>query len=449
MKFQEKVTRATILIRELYLNDKRPWVVGYSGGKDSTTVLQLIFRALLDLPKDLCKKSVFVISSDTLVETPLIIDYIDKNLRLIEDSAKRHDLPITTHKVKPNWEDTFWVNLIGKGYPTPRQKFRWCTDRLKIKPANQFVRDRVSEFGEVTMVLGVRRDESASRGQVMQKYKVEGRVLRRHTSLPNAYVFAPIEEFSADDVWAYLMTVDSPWGSDNAELFKLYQDSSDGECPLVVDKNTPSCGNSRFGCWVCTVVQEDKAVKGFIESGEDWLRPLLQYRNWLCEIRDNEDYRLKRRMNGSVYYVGSGDSRRIGLGPFTLDARKEMLEKLLEAQSIIRKNGHELQLIRFEELRLIRALWLQEGDWADSLPKICSSYLGEKVDWRFDERPFYIDQDLKLLNSLCESHGVEPELVKRLVQLELDNYGYKYRHNIFKDIGRLLSQDWLHESLDN
>lgn len=280
-------------IEQLYLEDERPWVIGYSGGKDSTAVVQLIFTTLERLSeKQKLTKPIYVISSDTLVETPLIIDYISNTLRMIEESAKEKGLPITTHKVKPLIDQTFWVNMIGRGYPAPRQKFRWCTDRMKIDPANRFILEKVSEFGEVIMVLGVRSTESASRAQTMSKHTVQGRLLSRHTSLPNAYVYAPIREFTTDDVWTYLLQVPSPWGSDNNELLALYQNSN-SECPLVIDKTTPSCGNSRFGCWTCTVVTEDKALSGFIQNGQDWLEPLLIYRDWLVEIRDDPNRREK------------------------------------------------------------------------------------------------------------------------------------------------------------
>lgn len=39
-------------IKEQYLADDTPWIVGFSGGKDSTTLLQLTFFALLELQKE-------------------------------------------------------------------------------------------------------------------------------------------------------------------------------------------------------------------------------------------------------------------------------------------------------------------------------------------------------------------------------------------------------------
>ena len=250
-------------IRWLYGSDDRPWVIGYSGGKDSTCALQLIWSALSGLPKKKIKKPVYVLSSDTLVETPVIVDYIDNTITNINAAAKAQSIPVVAHKVVPDISDSFWVNLLGRGYPAPSKRFRWCTDRLKIDPANAFIKEKVAEFGEVVMVLGVRRAESATRAQVMSLHRIRNSVLSRHTTLLGAYVYTPIEAFSTDDVWSYLLQNNSPWGGDNRQLLAMYRNAQAGECPLVVDRNTESCGNSRFGCWVCTVVTKDKAMERF------------------------------------------------------------------------------------------------------------------------------------------------------------------------------------------
>lgn len=296
-------------IERVYLADDRPWVLGFSGGKDSTTTLQIVIETLTEMKKkgiDL-KKTVYVISSDTMVETPLIISSIANNLKMIQKFADNNDLPISTNLVKPANDSTFWVNLIGKGYPAPNQSFRWCTDRMKIEPSNRFIKERVSEYGEVIVILGVREGESTSRDRVIKKHYIKGKDIMSHTTLSNAFTFAPIKRFNVDDVWNYLLNNNSPWGADNEELFKLYSDSNANECPLIIDKETKekngSCGNSRFGCWVCTVVSEDKALTGFVENGVDWLKPLLQYRNWLTKHRDDRRWRMKRRANGGIYTI--------------------------------------------------------------------------------------------------------------------------------------------------
>ena len=167
------------------------------------------------------KKPVYVISTDTFVETPTIADYIDRALAKINDAAKRQHLPISATKLFPLINDSFWVNLIGRGYPAPSQLFRWCTERLKIKPADRFILEKVSQHGEIILVLGVRKLESATRAQVMKLYKIKGKTLSRHSKFPQSFVYTPIEDFSKDDVWLYLLQNPSPWGGNNRDLLAL------------------------------------------------------------------------------------------------------------------------------------------------------------------------------------------------------------------------------------
>lgn len=234
--------------------------------------MQLVWNAIRDLPEEQRQKPIHVISTDTLVEQPLVAAWVDTSLARIREAADAQKLPITPHKLTPEIQDSFWVNLIGRGYPAPRQKFRWCTERMKIRPSNKFIRDVVRRYGEAILVLGTRKAESQVRAARMEK--LESQRLRDglspNKSLPNSLVFTPVEDWSNDDVWLYLMQVKNPWGHDNKSLLTMYQGASEGgECPLVVDTTTPSCGSSRFGCWVCTVVDKDRSMEAMIKNDEE------------------------------------------------------------------------------------------------------------------------------------------------------------------------------------
>ena len=119
-------------IRTVYLNDNRPWIIGFSGGKDSTCMVQLVWNALSALPVEKLTKKIYIISSNTLVEAPQIAERITDSLDRMEKYAKKINLPIGTNLLRPKTEDTFWVRLLGLGYPAPTTMFRWCTDMLKI-----------------------------------------------------------------------------------------------------------------------------------------------------------------------------------------------------------------------------------------------------------------------------------------------------------------------------
>lgn len=76
-------------IKHVYRSDNRPWVIGYSGGKDSTVVVHLVYQMLKNLRPEERHKTVYIVSSDTLVENPLIKIYLDDMLHLLDKSAKR------------------------------------------------------------------------------------------------------------------------------------------------------------------------------------------------------------------------------------------------------------------------------------------------------------------------------------------------------------------------
>ena len=438
-------------IRSVYVSDDRPWVIGYSGGKDSTTALQLVWNALLGLPEEKRKKSVYVISSDTFVETPAIVDYINDTLAKVNDAAKHEHLPISATKLHPQTNDTFWVNLIGRGYPAPSQVFRWCTERLKIKPADRFILEKVSEHGEIVLVLGVRKSESATRAQVMNLYKIRGKLLSRHAKFPQSFVYTPIEDFSVDDVWLYLLQNPSPWGGNNRDLLALYKSASEaGECPLVVDKDTPPCGNSRFGCWVCTLVTEDKSVQALIDNGEVWLEPLLEYRNRLVETQIPEKkhlYREYKRRDGKVKFHRDG-SGAVVRGPYKLEYCKTLLQNLLTIQKQVRAEGPDptLTLIRPDELHLIRRIWrMERGDWNDTVPKIYRQSVGEDLKWIDEDLGTYSAKEAALLETICVKHKVPLRLVTKLLDVEYQVQGMSRRSSVYSKIGSVLGEEWRSE----
>lgn len=436
-------------IQNIYLADNRPWVIGYSGGKDSTATLQLVWSSIEKLPREKLTKKIYVISSDTFVETPVIVDYINRIHGRINEAAREQNLPFEAAKVTPKLEDTFWVNLIGKGYPAPYSKFRWCTDRLKIEPANRFITTKIAHYGEVIVVLGARFSESSSRSGSMKKRKKIGNDLTRHSSLTNAWVYTPIEDWYTEEVWEYLISVPSPWGSNNNDLLNMYKNAQEGECPLVIDKSTPPCGNSRFGCWTCTVVQRDISMESIINSGEQWLKPLLDYRNWLVSIGDpdfKKNIRSIQRRNGKIQYIENNGQLKLIWGPYILQFRREILKKLLKTQNEIQKNKPEANtiLISENELLKIRQLWLyEEGDWEDSLPSIYENVTGKVLDLPKDDWAGMGGLELSILKDICKKNNIPIKLLTELFDAERKQHGMNRRSKIFNDIDRILKKDWL------
>lgn len=440
--------------QQLYLADGVPWVVGYSGGKDSTATLQIVWLALAGLAPEQRTKQVHVISTDTLVENPVVAAWVTHSLDVMAEAAEEQGLPLTPHRLTPAVTDTFWVNLIGRGYPAPRPKFRWCTERLKIKPSNSFIREMVRSHGEAILVLGTRKAESSGRHARMAA--LESRrvrdLLSPNDSLPNALVYSPVENWSNDDVWTFLMQSTNPWGYSNKELLTMYQGASaDGECPLVVDSSTPSCGDSRFGCWTCTLVEQDKSMAAMIQNDEEkeWMLPLLELRNAL-DVADDRHLRDFRRMNGSVQLF---HDRPIP-GPYTQEAREDWLTRLLEAQAWIRENGPEyvnsLDLITLPELEEIRRIWVvDKHEFEDNLPRIYEQAIGAPYPGgKLDE---HLPLGADMIDSLREVVGEDRlhfELVRELLDIEQRHRAQVRRAGLFESLEKSLRRGFYDDEQD-
>lgn len=451
-------------VRELYLADDIPWIIGYSGGKDSTAVLQLTWLALAGLPASQRRKTVHVISTDTMVENPIVASWVTKSLDVMKTTAEKQEIPVQPHRLTPRNEDSFWVNLIGKGYPAPRHKFRWCTERLKIKPSTAFITSVVKQSGEAILLLGSRKAESQARAKVMarhEKYRARDR-LSPNASLPSTLVYTPIESWTNDDVWMFLMQVKNPWGYNNKDLLTMYQGASpDGECPLVVDSSTPSCGDSRFGCWVCTLVDKDKSMTAMIQNDQEkeWMTPLLELRNALDfrnggapDDEDSSDRKLRdfRRMSGAIQLF---HDRPIP-GPYIQEAREDWLRKLLAAQTWIRKNGpndvRDIELISLDELQEIRRIWVVEKhEMEDNLPRIYAEATGAPYPGqRLDDNLVLGEQEMQILRDVSGGDRLHYELTRELLSVERQMRAHARRAGLFEQLEKSIRRHYYDDKED-
>jgi DNA sulfur modification protein DndC len=363
-------------------------------------------------------------------------------------------MPIQPHRLTPEVSDTFWVNLIGKGYPAPRPKFRWCTERLKIRPSNAFISKVVRQNGEVILVLGTRKAESAARARSMERHE-RRRVRERlspNASLPNSLVYSPIEDWTNDDVWMFLMQSPNPWGYRNKDLLTMYQGASaDGECPLVVDSSTPSCGDSRFGCWVCTLVDQDKSMQAMIQNDEEkeWMLPLLQLRNELDQTNDRE-LRDFRRMSGALMLHNG----QLVHGPYKQEIRERWLRRVLEAQQLVRRNGPEhvrnIELITHEELEEIRRLWvLEKHEVEDNLPRIYRDVTGQEYPGRpLDDGFTFSPEEMALLREVCGGDELRFQLARELLDIERRHRSMVKRSGLFDALQQAIKRSFYTDAED-
>lgn len=303
-------------------------VVAYSGGKDSTLLLHFV----LEYVTKACKP-VIIISSDTLVENPVIAGHIHTTLNSIDRFLCSQKIPYQVKIVNPESHETFWVNVIGKGYSLPHRRFRWCQRVLKIRPVERYLK---TLNGNGVLLLGHRLDESST---------------RKRTILSNGYygkmrVLMPLLYFTEEDVWNFLMTEEPVWGGSFTDVIELYKHAR-GECPLIGKPLSGGCG-SRFGCWVCTMVKDDRSMANMIKSRKfSYLLPYYEFRNWLIGFCSKPENRYP--------YTRSGKPANNAMGCLTHEARQRILEEVFRLEKV---TGNKI--ISQYEICLINEYWRDE-----------------------------------------------------------------------------------------
>lgn len=424
---KELIDGMLVTIQNLYLADDIPWMIGYSGGKDSTAAVQLVWMAIEKLPQKERKKAIIVMNTDTMVESPVVSKWVEKSLEAMQEVASDKGLPFIPKRLTPKYDDTFWVNLIGRGYPFPRMKYRWCTARLKIDPVNNFIKEKISEHGEIILVLGTRKQESSRRNRTMtnlEKKRVR-ELLSPNPTLANELVFSPMESWTNDDVWAFLMQYKNPWGYSNTDLLTMYRGAStDNECPMQLDKSTPTCGKSRFGCWVCTMVEKDKSMEAMVANDQEkeWMSALLDFRNEFGNEEGDRERRSFRRMKGYL----QGNYGKLFHGPYKKEVREHWLERLLSIQKDINLNGpsefHDLELITLPELRAIRRIWVNDKhEFDDSLPRIYEKVIGSPfIDEEWIHNENFGNEEWSILKKVCDEMYPDEELAFEMMHTLID-----------------------------
>lgn len=429
------LVRETIdTLKVQYFADERPWVVTYSGGKDSTCVLQLVLTMLQELHEEgKDNKHVYVVSSDTTVEMPIIEKYLQIKLDEISEFAQKSNLKLSCHKLSPEIEESFWTLMLGKGYPAPTSTFRWCTERLKINPATYFLESLVNKHQSILMLLGVRSAESQARQTSIANRKLNQRGLSPHDNIPNAFVLSPIKHWTNEEVWTYLSETPKsstpfPWKNHDYMMSLYDKGSGEGDCNIALNPESPSCGKTRFGCWVCTVVEKDRSMEGMLKNGEEWMEPLWNYREMLYVYRQPDSgKRDTRRRDGTK-----------GSGPFLPEVRRELLDELFKVEKQatqnyhkMKKNDHDynpsevIELIKDDEIELIKQHWDEDGDIKNSAYRIAQKYsrmMDKKVETPLRSKLESISDELNI------------DLFERIYEIEAYRKNIATRYGVIGDI---------------
>lgn len=433
-EIKSKRVRAIIdELKDQYLEKDRytrPWIIGFSGGKDSTVLLTLTWIAMQELKEEnvALNRNVYVVCNDTMVENPIIEEYVITVLDTIQKAAKEQQMPITVATTTPELEDTFWCCVIGKGYPAPNNSFRFCTEKMKIKPTSKFITDQVATDGEAIVLVGTRLSESQQRERSIRKHEIKGHRLSKHPLNANTYTYAPIKELMLEEVWWIINSIPSPWGFNNEILYRIYLDASadDYECPTVVtDDSHRSCGQSRFGCWICTVVKEDKSMSALINSGVKWMKPLLDFRDRLVQNRNVSDLRCETRRNGQRAVDETGHK----MGNYTMEYRIQLLRELLTIQKETQDYRASIDLITNQELIAIQVIWYRDGNFETTVNDIYNEVYG------YDIPNTSIGlQERLLLEKACSQNPKHFQLIQELLALQKNKVLLMRKYGLATDL---------------
>lgn len=415
----------------------RPWIIGFSGGKDSTAMLQMVWLALKNIPSELRQRNIYVVCNDTLVENPIVVDYVLGVLDKIEQAAVEQSLPIKVQKTIPRLEDSFWVNIVGRGYPVPNNAFRWCTDKLKIKPTSRFITEQVTENGQAIILIGTRSSESQQRAKSIKKHAIRGKRLTKHPHHHHIFVYAPIKDLMLEEVWYIINTMTSPWGADNAELFKIYTDASadDYECPtMVTNKEHTSCGQSRFGCWTCTVVKEDKSMSALVNKGQEWLKPLLDLRQSMVDERNVSENRLPTRRNGQRAVTEDGHNQ----GNYTEKYRRDLLKEILVAQKKVQEYKPSLDLITNQELVAIQVIWNRDLNFNYRVSDVYNKVYNKEIEMKTNDEK--LQKEIDLLKDVCKQNPTDYDLIQELLIMQKNKALLNRKRGLKDDMERVIEK---------
>lgn len=345
-------------IRRAYLRRGRhPWVLAHSGGRDSTLLAQLVREVVESLPETDRRRQVVLVGHDTLVEPRLVVGHLRGSLEAIRRTAREQGLPMTVRITQPNIDETFWVDVIGRGHIPPARKSRWCADRIKVRLMNRFLEQLVQVNGKAVLLVGTRKADPETRPRNTARRRAGARRMSRH-GVEGCWLFAPLADFSDEEVRLAVMRGNPRWGGAQQDPITLDR-NAEGERPVVVaEDDALSCGTTspRFGCWACTVASKGRRLRGFVDAGgrdAGARESLFEFRDWLAELREDDRNRDRTHRDGSVKRRSDGSHVP---GPFTLAVRGQIFCRLLELQE---KLG-AASLIRPGEIELIEDIWRRD-----------------------------------------------------------------------------------------
>lgn len=312
----------------------RHWAIAYSGGKDSTATLAFVLWSLAT-GRVTAPESLTVLYADTRMELPPLRLAALRILDQVQSAGYRADV------VLPAMDDRFYVYMLGRGVPPPKNRFRWCTPQLKIEPMHAALAElRQQADAKLLMLTGVRLGESAARDQriAVSCSKDSGECgqgwFQVATPESIADTLAPLLHWRLCHVFDWLYFEQERHGFDTSGVAAVYGDE-----------------DIRTGCVGCNLASRDNSLERLLRQDE-WqhLRPLMELRPLYAEL--TKPRWRKRKIEPEMRQDGQWSANPQRMGPLTMAGRAYGLERVLDIQQ---RAGVDL-IDRYEEAR-IRHLW--------------------------------------------------------------------------------------------
>ena len=339
MGYNDAINMSIASLRE-YGQRYPHWAIAFSGGKDSSATAAFVAWAIQSgqVP---APETLTILYADTRQEFPPL----QQTAMQFMDALRRDGY--TAQSVLPALDDRFYVYMLGRGVPPPKNRFRWCTSQLKVEPMQAALQQRRDELGEKFLMLtGVRLGESAIRDQriALSCSKDSGECGQgwfqqmNHDAVSDT--LAPLLHWRLCFVWDWLYFGDHK-----------YQMLSD----VAV---TYGDGDVRTGCIGCNLASKDTALENLC-SVPEWshLAPLKELKPLFRELAKPR-WRLRKAtpdINKDGRYAKNGQR----MGPLSMDARIYALARVLDIQ-----RRAQVDLINREEENRIRQL-ISLNTWPD------------------------------------------------------------------------------------
>lgn len=309
---------------QAYGNDRSTWVVGFSGGKDSTATITFIDWAIktgqVQRPANL-----IAIYCDTAMELPSLESNAHQLLDHLERTGWRTIRTIPQLETKPTKTERFFVTMLGRGYPPPSSRFRWCTQRMKADKIDAAYKLVFQEYGEDFLGIdGIRKGESAARDQIIVASCSSddgecGQGWFHKNQRGSGYNLSPLLHWRICHIWDWLMIADLEHGYPTRGVAETYG-FEEGDDPSDLSGRTGCIGCPLVTCGNKSKPKPDKALATVLQS-DRWshLAPYQKLSEIYWQLRWNETTRHKKEGGGK--------------GCLTITARRWALAEILAIQN--------------------------------------------------------------------------------------------------------------------